>query len=64
MPTQSRVQTGVGRIVGDVPAPTAPGQVLVSLDGSAWTAAKPVVGLNYGWLNNACGDLLVEGWFE
>ena len=66
MPSQSRVQTGnVDARVPDPPGPGSPdcGQVLISLDGVDWTTERPVVSGADGWLSNADGDLLVEGWF-
>lgn len=58
MPTQSRVQTGTGQAAGGsvtdprLPDPTEIGQVLISMDGTSWSAQKPVVGLNYATSSN------------
>lgn len=47
---------------GCIPGPNGVGHLLMSLDGSNWESVKPVVGADDGWLSNADGDLLVEGW--
>ncbi len=60
MPVLSRVIAG-GRDER-IPDPLDCGQVLITMDGRTWEAQKPVVGLDKGWLSNAQGDLLVEGW--
>ena len=54
---------GEGGSSSTVPGPSGTGQVLVSLDGINWIAARPVVSGADGWLSNADGDLLIEGWF-
>ena len=47
---------------GEVPPPEDCGHLPMSFDGINWVSVKPVVGIDYSWLNNAQGDLLVEGW--
>lgn len=45
-----------------VPAATAVGQVLISLDGSTFTAALPVIDdLSGAWIADDFGELVVEG---
>ena len=62
MPGQNRVLTGNTDPRIPDPGIGVCGEVITSLDGVTWEAAKPVVGLNGSWLNNAHGDLLIEGW--
>lgn len=58
MPHSTRATTGRGTTVA-----TEVGQLLMSLDGVTFVPIKPVVSPRVGWLSNAKGDLLVEGWF-
>ena len=44
-----------------LPAADAVGQHLISLDGSTFSKALPVVSPDDGWLSNCLGELLVEG---
>ena len=46
---------------GGLPTATETGQHLISLDGSTFERALPVVSPDDGWLSNCAGDLLVEG---
>ena len=50
-----------GVAVNVLPDATEIGQVVMSLDGSTWSATLPVVSGADGWLSNADGALLVEG---
>jgi hypothetical protein len=44
-----------------LPAATCCGQILLSVDGLAFTPQRPLVSLSTGWLFNNDGDLLVMG---
>ena len=69
MPVLSRVVTGAGKVGGAgggadprLPDPTDCGQVMITLDGLTWESHKPVVALDRGWVSDANGNLIVEGW--
>lgn len=58
MPLQSRVLPGAE----DVPRAEQGGQILISLDGFNWFPACALVSGADGWLSNADGELLIEGY--
>lgn len=56
-------ETSLQDVLEDVPGvpPTEVGQLMMSIDGATWSAVKPLVSGDDGWLSNCDADLLVEG---